>query len=183
MRIISYSKKYYLQNAQRNPDLLWNDLLSWLFVQQKQYNSAFRQEKAIFKRTEGNTIQRLVALGKLALEDNDLVMAKAIYEYVVDKTFDSVIRLNAQLNLIDIELLEATKEQWDDIQVKFETLIEVHGYKRETLQLQVAYANFLTFKKDNPKPAINILKKCLELPLNPRGRAYVKLALGDISGV
>ena len=173
-------KKVLLQNAQRNPDLLWNDLLSWLFVQQKQYNSAFRQEKAIFKRTEGNTIQRLVALGKLAMEDNDLVMAKAIYEYVVDKTFDTVVRLDAQLNLIDIELLEATKDQWDAIQAKFEALMEVHGYKRETLQLQVAYANFLTYKKDSPLPAINILKKCLELPLNPRGRAFVKLALGDI---
>ena len=46
-------KKVLLKHAQQDPDLLWNDLLSWLFVQQKEYNSAFRQEKAIFKRMEG----------------------------------------------------------------------------------------------------------------------------------
>ena len=37
-------RKILLQNAQKNPDLLWNELLSWLFIQQKQYGSAFAQE-------------------------------------------------------------------------------------------------------------------------------------------
>jgi tetratricopeptide (TPR) repeat protein len=68
----------------------------------------------------------------------------------------------------------------DEIQKQFETLVEIHGYKSETLQLQIAYANFLTFNKDNPQQAIDILKNCLDLPLNSRGIAYIKLTLGDI---
>ncbi len=173
-------KRILLKNAQQNPDLLWNDLLSWLFVQQKQYSSAFRQEKAIFKRIEGGTIQRLVGLGKLALKDNEKEEAQSIFEYVVDNSADGVIRLNAQLNLIDIQLSDTDPGRLEAIHKQYKNLVETHGYKGETLQLQVAYANFLTFKKDTPQPAIQILKNCLGLQLNARTKAYVKLALGDI---
>ncbi len=173
-------KRILLKNAQQNPDLLWNDLLSWLFVQQKQYNSAFRQEKAIFKRVEGGTIQRLVGLGNLTLKDNEKEVAQSIFEYVVDNSADEVIRLNAQLNLIDIQLLDTDRGRLEAIHKQYKNLVDTHGYKGETLQLQVAYANFLTFKKNTPQPAIQILKNCLGLQLNARTKAYVKLALGDI---
>lgn len=173
-------KKLLLRNAQQNPDVLWNDLLSWLFVQQKQYNSAFRQEKAIFKRMEGGSIQRLVSLGNLALEDNEKEISKTIFEYVVEKSADEVTILNAQLNLIDIQLMDANQKTLAEVKKQYEVLEETHGYKSQTLQLQIAYANFLTFKLDTPEPAIDILKNCLELPLNPRSKAFVKLALGDI---
>jgi len=173
-------KKKLLQNAQQNPDVLWNDLLSWLFVQQKQYSSAFRQEKAIFKRMEGGSIQRLVSLGNLALEDMEKEIAKSVFEYVAEKSADEVTRLNAELNLIDIQLMDASEKTLAEVESQYMALVETHGYKSQTLQLQIAYANFLTFRLDTPQPAIDILKNCLELPLNARGKAFVKLALGDI---
>ncbi|WP_424366204.1 tetratricopeptide repeat protein, partial [Maribacter sp.] len=173
-------KKILLQHAQQDPDLLWNDLLSWLFVQQKEYSSAFRQEKAIFKRMEGGTIQRLVNLGDLALNDNETEIATSIFEFITEKSLDEVTRLNAQLNLIDIQLIDETKKTVAEVDALFKTLIETYGYKSQTLQLQIAYANFLTFKMDSPEIAIEMLRNCLELPLNARGKAYVKLALGDI---
>jgi len=173
-------KKILLQKAQQYPDVLWNDLLSWLFVQQKQYNSAFRQEKAIYRRMEGGSIQRLVSLGNLVLEDNEKEIAKSIFEYVVEQSADEVTRLNAQLNLIDIQLMDANEKTLVEVVKQYESLVETHGYKSQTLQLQIAYANFLTFKLDTPQPAIDILKNCMVLPLNARGKAFVKLALGDI---
>tara|TARA_R110002167_G_scaffold163242_36_gene360080 strand:- start:2115 stop:3857 length:1743 start_codon:yes stop_codon:yes gene_type:complete len=173
-------KRLLLQKAQQNPELLWNELLSWLFVQQKQYGSAFRQEKGIFKRTDGSTIQRLENLGDLALDDKDYEVAIDIFDYIIDNASNDVDRLNAQLNLIDIQLLDADEKKLNEIQRQYEALMEVHGYENQTLQLQVAYANFLTFKKGLPEAAIDILKKSLELPLNQRGTAFLKLALGDI---
>jgi len=173
-------KTILLENAQQNPDIIWNELLSWLFVQQQQYSSAFRQEKAIFKRMEDGNTQRLESLGSLALEENETDVARDILEYIVKESNDVITALDAELNLIDIDLLDAKENQLDDIQKRYENLIETHGYKTQTLQLQVAYANFLTFRRDDPEPAIDILKNALELPLNQRGTAYLKLALGDI---
>lgn len=173
-------KKVLLQKAQKTPDLIWNELLSWLFVQQKQYTSAFNQEKAIYKRAEGSTLQRLEGLGKLALEDKATADARTIFEFIVSNASDPVIRLNAQLNLIDIALVETDSKTLDAVQKQFEELMGIHGYQNQTIQLQVAYANFLTFRSDQPEKAIDILKKSLELPLNRYGSAYIKLALGDI---
>ena len=173
-------KAILLEGAQKNPNLRWNELLSWLFVQQRQYGSAFRQEKAIFKRMEGSSVYRLKNLGDLALEDSEIEVAQSIFEYIVENTNEEVTKLNAQLNLIDILLLNPEKKILDDVQKQYEELIAIHGYKSKTLQLQIAYANFLTFKKDNPAPAIDILKKSLTLPMNKRGTAFVKSALGDI---
>ncbi len=173
-------KKILLQKAQKNPDLLWNEILSWLFVQQKQYNSAFNQEKAIYKRSGAFSLQRMISLGDIAIEDNATDDAKAIMTYVDKNSNDPVIKLNARLNLIDIELLNASEKQLDEVEKKFESLMEEYGYENQTLQLQIAYSNFLTFKKGKPREAVAILKKCLELPLERFSKAYIKLALGDI---
>ena len=173
-------KKVLLERAQKNPDILWNELLSWLFVQQKQYNSALRQEKAIFKRMNGSSTSRLENLGKSALDSEEYEVAKDIYNYIIDNTNNKITQLDAELNLIDIELLDVSNNQLDGIQKKYDALIDDYGYKSQSLQLQVAYANFLTFKKNEPAPAEKILKNSLELPLSDRGTAYLKLALGDI---
>ncbi|KKM97182.1 hypothetical protein LCGC14_1170700, partial [marine sediment metagenome] len=173
-------KQVLLKNAQKSPDLLWNELLSWLFVKQKQYDSAFRQEKALYKRMDGQTMQRLEGLGDLALEDSEIETAREIFEYVANNTGDEITKLNAQLQLIEIQLLDVDEKDLEGIQKQFDELIALHGYKNQTLQLQIAYSNFLTFEKNTPEPAIDILKKSMELPLNDRANAYLKLTLGDI---
>ena len=173
-------KTILLKNAQNNPNIQWNELLSWLFIQQKQYSSAFRQEKAIYKRTEGSLIQRLENLGDIVLKEKKNDVAQSIFEYIIENASNEVIKLNAQLNLINIQLLNANESELSTIKKQYEELINIHGYKDETIKLQVTYANFLTFKRNTPEPAIKILKKSLKLPLKTRSIAYVKLALGDI---
>ncbi|WP_405379943.1 tetratricopeptide repeat protein [Maribacter sp. LLG6340-A2] len=173
-------KKVLLERAQKSPDILWNELLSWLFVQQKQFSSAFRQEKAIFKRIDGSSTMRLESLGEQALEEQDFDVAKDIFKFIIDNTNDEVTQLNAELHLIDITLNDGAKANLANVEKQFETLIDQYGYRPQTLQLQVAYAKFLTFRKNDPKPAETLLKNSLDLPLNTRGTAYIKLALGDI---
>nr|WP_299382761.1 tetratricopeptide repeat protein [Allomuricauda sp.] len=173
-------RKVLLKNAQSSPDVLWNELLSWLFIQQKQYTSAFAQEKAIYKRTDQASMDRMENLGIIALEDKDFESATKIFEYIVDVGDNPVTKLNAHLHLIDIALENQDKKTLDSVEKKFETLVSEYGTGSSTLQLQVAYANFLTFKLERPEPAIAMLKSSLDLQLGNRGMAYLKLALGDI---
>jgi len=173
-------RKILLQNAQKNPDILWNELLSWLFVRQKQFNSAFAQEKAIYKRTDGTSLERLANLGEIAEVENDYKTAIAAYEFIIANTNDAIVELNAELNLIAIALKDADSKKLNNIEKKFETLLARYGYANATLQLQIAYANFLTFKREQPEPAIAMLKKSLKEPLGKFGKAHLKLALGDI---
>ncbi len=173
-------KKVILQKAQKDPDVLWNEMLSWLYAQQKQYNFAFTQEKAIYKRAEGSTFERMEALGNTSLENDAVDIAQQVFEYIVKNSSEIVTRLNAQLHLLDIELLRAEEKDFDRIDTSYQELMNTYGYQVPTLQLQVAYANFLTFKRSESEKAVLILKKSLELPLAKYGEAYIKMALGDI---
>jgi tetratricopeptide (TPR) repeat protein len=96
-------KAILLENAQKNPDIIWNELLSWLFVQQQQYGSAFRQEKAIYKRMENSNTLRLENLGKLALDAIKTDVARDILEYLIKESNNEITVLDAELSLIDIE--------------------------------------------------------------------------------
>ena len=173
-------RKVLLKNAQKNPDVLWNELLSWLFVQQKQFGSAFAQEKAIFKRNDNGSLDRMENLGQIVLDEKDYENATPVFEFIVENASEPRIRLNAQLNLIDIQLVDASEKTLERVEKQFEGLVEVYGRQSTTLQLQVAYANFLTFKRERPEPAIDMLKKSLDLPMGRMTEAYIKLALGDI---
>ena len=173
-------KKILLLKAQKKPDVLWNELLSWLFIQQRQYRSAFNQEKAIYRRTDGGTLERMESLGNLALEDQSFDEASSVFEYIEENSSDQVMRLNARLHLIDIELRGADAKKRKEVEEGFRELLTEYGYQGETIQLQIAFANFLTFKKEDPAEAVAILKRSLELPLGRFREAYVKIALGDI---
>ncbi len=173
-------RKILLQNAQKQPDLLWNELLSWLFVQQKQFKSAFSQEKAIYKRADVGSMDRMENLGHIAIEQNDLETATDVFNYIVEKAKDPRTKLNAELKRIEIDLANASENELNTIEKKFEKLTQEYGNAPQTQPLQVAYANFLTFRRNNPSKAITLLKKSLQLPLGRFGEAYVKLALGDI---
>ena len=173
-------KKLLLKRAQKSPNTIWNEMLSWLFVKQNQFYSAFTQEKAIYKRDGSLGLQRMFNLGELALEEEAEEDAREIFEYILDRSTDSITALNAQLNLIEVDLLDPTPGKINKSRKKYEELEVQYGYQLETLQLQVAFAEFLTFKDDNPEKARSILKQSLELPLSRYEEAYVKLVLGDI---
>ncbi len=176
----SLLKKAILQKAQKDPDVLWNEMLSWLYVEQKQYKFAFAQEKAIYKRATDASFDRIETLGNTSLENGATDIARQIFEYIENNSTDVVTKLNAQLNLTDIELLAADEKDLPKIDTRYQDLMSLYGYQVPTIQLQVAYANFLTFRRSESEKAIMILKKSLELPLTKYGEAFLKLALGDI---
>jgi tetratricopeptide (TPR) repeat protein len=173
-------RKTLLTRAQKNPDPLWNELLSWLFVQQEQFGSALTQEKAIYRRQEGSNLDRIISLGRMAEEAPDLEAAESAFKFIENESSDPVTRLNAKLHLIDIGLLKDPGQNLSKTRKDYEDLMQQYGYQANTLQLQISYANFLTFQLGEPEEAIQILKQCLELPMSNYTEGYVKMNLGDI---
>src|SRR5690606_22567807 len=117
----------------------------------------------------------------MALEGGDLATAREGFQYMVDQSADPRTRLDAQLQLIDLELRgEADDRTLEAVQGIFEELVAQYGIQGQTLQLQMAYANFLCFHRERPGPAVDMLKESLEGPMPKVVEAYIKLALGDI---
>jgi tetratricopeptide (TPR) repeat protein len=173
-------RKTLLTRAQKDPNPLWNEMLSWLFIEQQQFGSALSQEKAIYRRKESSNLDRIGNLGRIAEEGEDLETARNAFEFIEKESADPITQLNARLHLIDIGLLEEAEPNLARTEKAYESLMEAYGYDAGSIQLQISYANFLTFRMEKADQAIDILKKSLQLPLPDYTQGYVKLNLGDI---
>ncbi|MFD2551681.1 tetratricopeptide repeat protein [Bizionia sediminis] len=166
-----------LKNIQQTPNLLWNELLSWLFIQQKDYKKAFAQEKAIFNR-QPESLNRIEELAFIAMNDTDYEAAKTIFTYLAETAQNPDVQIGAHYNLLQIDL--KTQTNITAIEATYLELFNTFGTSIQTLKLQIAYAHFLAFYKQDPKAGTQFLKQSLELPLSPLEEGQVKLALGDI---
>jgi len=172
-------RKILLTKAQQEPNLLWNELLSWLFIQQKDYKKAFIQEKAIFNR-KPESLNKIKDLANIAAEDNNTEIAKEIYTFIIETAQDKDTLLKANYNLLQLETKENSKDHYKTINSKYLSLFEVHGLSSITLDLQISYAHFLAFYINDTNKATKFLEKTLKLPLSRIQKAKVKLELGDI---
>ncbi|SFR34342.1 Tetratricopeptide repeat-containing protein [Robiginitalea myxolifaciens] len=172
-------KRVLLTQAQQNPDPLWNELLSWLFVQEGQFGAALNQEKAIYRRAEAAGLDRIFDLGRLADAGGEAEAANEAFEFVAKESGDPSQQLNARLFLIEIAFREGNYDREDALKA-YEKLQEEFGYSPGTLQLQVAYAKFLTFEMEQAGKGVRLLKRGLDLPLSAYGEGYLKTHLADL---
>ncbi len=175
----SLLKKILIKKIQLDPNIIWNEMLSWLFIQQKDFNKAFVQEKAIYKR-EIKGLNRIIELGKIAIAEKEHELAKEIFQYVIDESQDLGDKLQANYDLLQLQIVEADDKSYTAIENKFLELFDTYGKFTQTLDLQILYAHFLAFHKNKTKEATTFLETALELPLSTIKKAEVKLELGDI---
>src|SRR5690606_10369618 len=128
------------------PDVLWNEMLSWMFVQQRDYRNAFVQQKAVYKRSEASTLDDIVDLGVLALENNDEDTARAINEFVIEQSTDLQLTIQAKLNLINLKIAQSDTSNYRTIKNDFDDLLSQYGNSVNTLMVQIQYAKFLAFQ-------------------------------------
>ena len=172
-------RKLLLKRLQENPALLYNEMLSWLFVQQKDFDKAFAQERAIFKRGE-NTLQGILNLAVLAKEAKAYEAAQEIISYAIEESPSRTFNLQARHFLLNLKLETARPEDYSTIESEFKSLLEEFGYIKETLNLQIDYANFMAFKMQKREEAVALLKQVAEITPSKFDLAQVKMALADI---
>ena len=172
-------KTLLLKRLQQDPKVLYNEMLSWLFIQQKEYKKAFLQEKAVYLRTQ-ETLEGIIDVALIAIEDNDNDAARDILSYIVKEARLPETKLRAHELKLGLDIKNATPKHWDYIEDEFSSLFQAYGKSIETMSLQIAYANFLAFKKEQTASAISTLKNLLDQDKNRFQEATIKMALADI---
>ena len=172
-------KKALLVRAQKTQDIFWNDFLSWLFIQQKEYGKAFIQQKAIYKRNP-DSFANIVNLGQMAIEDNDQDSATEILNFVLQNTRDLDLLIQSNSYLIEMKIDHATEKDYPTITAELDKLIKEFGVSPYTLSLLKLQADFNAFHLNNPEKAKAILKSAMEMPINRYQLAEVKMELADI---
>ncbi len=179
-------KKTLLKNLQVEPNLFWSEMLSWLFIQQKEYKKAFAQEKAIFKRSvndpeiTSNPLNRVIELGLITKNQNEPEIAIDIFNFVKESVQDPIIQLTADKYILELQTSIASKKEYPAIKEAYETIILDKRFPNEISEIKINYAHFLAFYLDDTKAASSLLKKTLEEPLKQINLAKIKMELGDI---
>ncbi len=173
-------RKLLLKRVQKTPRDSWNILLSWLYMQQKDYAKALLQEKALHKRRLED-LNRIVDLGVLAFNNKDYETSKNTFSYILENTTDPNALVDAELYLLESGIATAENEnELVEVGHKFNELLSKYGNNNTTIDLQIAYADFLTFKKNEPQKAIAILKEALKITSSQFQNGSVKIKLADV---
>ena len=168
-------KKTLLRKSTSQPKAVWNLLLSWFFTQQKEYAKALIQEKALFSRG-ANDLAAFLRLGKIAFENGYFKPSEQCFNFIITTTLVENERILANFYLMKIAI--ATKNP--ETAALFQNLFKVFGKNTATIQLQVLYADYLTFQENKPTFAYTVLKEALSSANSKFDKARIKLKLGDI---
>lgn len=172
-------RKLLLKRLQENPSLLYNEMLSWLFIQQNDFGKAFAQERAIYKRGEKN-LQGILNLAVMAREAEKYEDAEEIITYAIEESPSPTFNLRGRHFLIGLKEKTVKGKDLDQIEQDYRSLLEEYGYNAETIDVQIDLANFMAFQMDQKDAAVTILKKASESQLNQFDQAKVKMATADI---
>lgn len=172
-------RKALIIRTQKNQDIFWNHYLSWFYVQQKEFEKAFIQEKAIYKRSP-ESLTAIVNLAQLAIEEENQETAKEILDFVLENTSDLELRIQANSYLITMKIENASEKDFVAISTELDGLLKQFGTSPFTLSLQLIQAHFTAFNLKKPEEGKAIVKRALELQLNDYEVANAKMELADI---
>jgi tetratricopeptide (TPR) repeat protein len=181
-----------LDKIQENPDKqLYNELLIWINLQQKNFYGAFMQARAIDRRNRSDG-DRVMGVASIALDNQDYDNALKMYEYVIDKYPRTSNYVSARRYKIKARE-EMVKNRYPVEQEDITKLIEAYqnfidessksaiGPSYATLEAMRSQALLYAFYLDERDQAIETLRKVAQHPKASRElRARCKLDMGDI---
>ena len=163
------------------------ELLAWVFVQERDFDSAFRQMKAIDVRLKEDG-RRVFELARLAQGEKAYQAAIQGFEYIVDvKGEESPFYYEAKQRALECKTIVLTEGyqysqgQIDSLLMEYHTFLDEAGHNRYTAPMLIEMANIYAFYKKEPKQAMKILEEVITIPGTKRELvAEAKLKLGDM---
>ena len=176
-----------LRKVQRgNQKPIYNELLFWLLLQEKDFETAFIQAKALDKRNDENG-SRLISLGKLCVTNQQYAIAEDCFNYVISKGKQNSNYVVARMELIaaqDQKITSSgnyTTSDLTKLEQDYETTIVELGRNQITAPLISQYAHLKAFYLNKIDEAVALLEEAIAMPrISPLFLAQCKLELGDI---
>lgn len=165
---------------------VYAEMLIWLYIQQRDFENAFIQVKAIDRKNkeEGG---RLISLAQLCTSNQNYDIAIKCYQYVIDKGERGSFYTNAKMELLNTLNLKITttnnykQEELFELEKMYISTIDELGKSPATLPLikDLAYLEGSYLHKTDE--AIRLLEEAIAMPRSkPHLQAECKLALADV---
>ncbi len=149
-------------------------------MQQKEYSKSLIQEKSLYNRNK-ESLDRVIEVGVVSFENDDLETSQNAFDFVLNNTEDPENRLLAQIYLLQIDLdLAEHRKELNEIDKRFQILFENYGKNSTTIDLQIAYADFLAFDYEEPEKAIRLLNETIPFANSKFQKGILQIKLADI---
>lgn len=172
-------RKALLKRIQKQPDPMYNKMLSWLFIQQNQFDKAFTQEKAVYRRDPEN-LEGIIDLVLITMDAQAYSDAEEMVQFLIDNATSLELRLEAERYAVNVRLEQAKPEQYPEIESQFVQLLQEYGEGENTFGIQMAYFEFLAFKMDKPDKAVSGLKALVRKEISNYQKGNAKILLADV---
>jgi tetratricopeptide (TPR) repeat protein len=175
-----------LKKIQKDPQqTLYIELLTWQYLQQKEFDQALNQALALSRRQndDGSSIFELCHT-LIANEAYDAAIRG--YEYLVNKGKDKELYIPAKIELIDTKNLQVTSGKYTNdelisLEKDYNDLLNEFGKNANTAFAMQQLANLQAFKLHKLNDAQKLLEETIALPnIKPGLLASCKLDLGDV---
>ncbi|HVW14871.1 MAG TPA: tetratricopeptide repeat protein [Mucilaginibacter sp.] len=174
------------KHIQKDPQqTVYADLLTWQFLQQKQFDEALNQALALSRRQndDGSSIFELC---QTLISNQAYETAIRGYEYIVSKGKDNSLYIPAKIELINTKNLLVTSGKYTasdllSLESDYTGLLNEFGKNRNTVFAMQRLARLQAFKLHKLNEAQKLLEETLKIPDVKAGlEASCKLDLGDI---
>ena len=184
--LLEVQTQLYTRIQQEPENVVWPELLQWIFVQQQDYNSALRQARALDRRLNENG-GRVYLLSQTAQRAKDYKTAIKGFDYIVaSKEPTNPYYLEAKragLQARRTQLTEGydyTKTDLQDLQRSYTTFLDEFGRSKVTAPIMIEQANLYALYLNQLDSATTVLEQVVTFPaLNRQTLAHAKLALAD----
>ncbi|MBB4118389.1 tetratricopeptide (TPR) repeat protein [Mesonia hippocampi] len=173
-------RQLLLERLQEEPLLLYNQLLSWLFIHEKNFKMAFIQEKAIYNREGKTNLQAFFQLSEIAQEQGDLKTSGEILDYIITASPLPYVKIKAEELRLQQQIDIATAKDYPNITKNFEKVFTTYAPDENLFYIKLQHARFLAFKLSQTSQALTQLKQLLTADLSMRKEALLKMLLADI---
>ncbi len=176
-----------LRRIQRDPSkTIYQELLIWMYIQQKDLPAAFIQSKALDKRNDEGGL-RLMELARIATANKDHATAFKCYDHVVALGKNDGNYLLARTGSVHTRYLELTelpepaKADLEDLDVRMANTIAELGLNKSTIDLLRERAHLNAYYLDRHAQAIALLEEGIYMAgIEVKTQAQLKLDLGDV---
>lgn len=180
-------KTELLKRIGKSPDkTILSELLIWMQIQQKDYEGAFIQAKALDKRKKEEGI-RVMTLAQLFAENESYDIAEKAYQYVIAKGSGGDYYSIARMELLRVSYQKIvskgnyTTPDLTTLEKNYQSTIAELGRSASTAALFKNLAHLQAFYLNKPSDAIALLEEAIRLPqLDAHVQADLKLELADI---
>lgn len=179
-------KQALLKKIQKDPQqTLYTELLTWQYLQQKEFDQALNQALALSRRQndDGSPVYELCGTF-VANQAYDTAIRG--YEYLVSRGKDQQLYIPAKIELINTRNLRVTSGKYtnDDLvnlEKDYIGLLTEFGKTANTAFAMQKLANLQAFKLHKLHDAQKLLEETINIPgIKPVLLANCKLSLGDI---